>query len=423
MQIRTPKKYQGVQRRKLISCRRLLFYLVMLSLIGAGIVIFLNRQTLGPIVQDALLDTIREMEDRAATLAVPAPSPTIDPSNKLVEANNYWTRGALNEALDIYIDIADALPNSVEVFRRIAVALVNSAKPAEALDFAERAINADPFSAEAWAIRAWALDWAGRDGEAASSALHALELDPQSSRAAAYLAEAYFEMGQLSRAEDLLDEILANDADSAEALRARGLIKSEGRFDYSGAAEDFAAAYAIAANMSLVAIDLARTETVLGNLDAALEILQDVSEANPRNTQALYLAGLINRNNLGNPSQALRYLQDCVDFATEHINCHYELGRAQLELEFAQQASETLTRAIELGSENPRHYYWAGEAQRNLNNCTRAMFYFDQGLQLARDQDFTELISALETVIPLCRQSFQVDAPVAPVATEAASGG
>ncbi|MDE2821266.1 MAG: tetratricopeptide repeat protein [Chloroflexota bacterium] len=410
MQIRTPKKYQGVQRRKLLSCRRLLFYLVMLALIGAGILIYLNRGTLAPIVQDALLDTIREMEDRAATMAVPAPSPTVDPSNKAVEANNYWLRGALNEAGDIYAEIADSLPNSVEVFRRIAVALINSARPAEALVFAERAINADPFSAEAWAIRAWALDWAGRDGEAVSSALHALELDPQNSRAGAYLAEAYFELGQVSRAEDLIEEILAADADSAEAWRARGLIKSEGRFDYAGAAEDFATAYRIADNMNLVAIDLARTETVLGNLEAALEVLGDVTEANPRNTQALYLVGLIYRNNQGNPSQALRRLQDCVDFDPEHINCHYELGRAQLELEFEQEAADTLAQAIDLGSENPRHYYWAGEAQRNLNNCTRAMYYFDQGLQKARDQNFSELIDALETVIPLCRQSFQVDA-------------
>jgi len=410
MQIRTPKKYQGVQRRKLLSCRRLLFYLVMLVLIGAGIVIYLNRATLAPIVQDALLDTIREMEDRAATMAVPAPSPTVDPGNKAVEANNYWLRGALNEAGDIYAEIADSLPNSVEVFRRIAVALINSARPAEALVFAERAVNADPFSAEAWAIRAWALDWAGRDGEAVSSALHALELDPQNSRAGAYLAEAYFELGQVNRAEDLIEEILAADADSAEAWRARGLIKSEGRFDYAGAAEDFATAYRIADNMNLVAIDLARTETVLGNLEAALEVLGDVTEANPRNTQALYLVGLIYRNNQGNPSQALRRLQDCVDFDPEHINCHYELGRAQLELEFEQEAADTLARAIDLGSENPRHYYWAGEAQRNLNNCTRAMYYFDQGLQKARDQNFSELIDALETVIPLCRQSFQVGA-------------
>lgn len=417
MQIRTPKKYRGVQRRKLVGCRRLLFYLVMLALIGAGIIIYLNRETLAPIAQDALMDTIRDMEDRAATMTVPDPSPTVDPRNKVVEANNYWIRGALNEALDIYAEIAESLPNSVEVFRRIAVALINSARPAEALTFAERAVNADPFSAEAWAIRAWALDWAGRDGEAVSSALHALELDPQNSRARAYLAEAYFELGQVSRAEDLIEEILADDANSAEAWRARGLIKSEGRFDYAGAAEDFATAYDIADNMNLVAIDLARTETVLGNLETALEVLGDVTEANPRNTQALYLLGFIYRNNLGNPSQALRHLQDCVDFDAGHINCHYELGRAQLELEFTQQAAETLARAIDLGSENPRHYYWAGEAQRNLNNCTRAMYYFDQGLQKARDQDFSELIAALETVIPLCRQSFQV------IATEAADAG
>ena len=86
-------------------------------------------------------------------------------------------------------------------------------------------------------------------------------------------------------------------------------------------------------------------------------------------------------------------------------------------MDFGQEAAETLTQAIELGSANPRHFYWAGEVQRNLGNCTRAMYYYDQGLQKARDQDFTELIDALETVIPLCRQTFRVDA------TEAADDG
>ena len=85
--------------------------------------IALNRATLAPIVQNALYDFIGQLEDTAATMAVPAPTPTTDPRNILVEANNYWLGGALDEATDLYMDIAESMPNTVEVFRRVSLGL------------------------------------------------------------------------------------------------------------------------------------------------------------------------------------------------------------------------------------------------------------------------------------------------------------
>lgn len=423
MQIRTPKKYQGVQRRSIIGCRRLIFYIVMLILIAAGIGVFLNRETIGPVVQDALLEAVREMEDRAATMAVPAPSPTVDPSNKLVEANNYWLRGATNAAMDSYLDVLDSVPNLPEIFRRIAFSLINLGRLDEALEYADRAVNADPFSADAWAIRGWALDWADRPGEALSSALHALELDPENSRAEAYLAEIYRSLGQTELAFDLTEAILERDPDSAEAYRARGLIKWLDYFDYAGAIDDFKAAYASDINMDFVAVEIAFLESnVLGNNDDALEFLQEVIESNPRNARALYQLGYIYRFQLRNPAQALRYLQDCVDFDPDSALCHYELGRAQFDLEFYQDAANSFERAIDLGSENPRHYYWAGEAQRTLNNCSRALHFFEPGLQKARAQQVTDVIDALEVVIPRCHQAFAFSTSEPSGNTEASTG-
>lgn len=407
MQIRTPKKYQGVQRRSIIGCRRLVFYIVMLVLIGSGIGVFLNRETIAPVVQEALQDALRELEDQAATIAAPAPAATIDPANKLIEANNYWQRGATNAAMDTYIEVIDSVPNLPEVFRRIAFSLINLGRVDEALAYAEQAVNADPFSADAWAIRGWALDWAGRPGEALSSALHALELDPENSRAEAYLAEVYRSLGQVDLAFDLTEAILERDPNSAEAYRARGLIKWLDYFDYPGAIDDFKAAYATDSNLDFVAVEIAfLSSSVTGNSDEALEFLQEVIESNPRNSRALYQLGFIYRFQLRNPSQALRYLQDCVDFDLDNVLCHYELGRAQFDLEFYQDAADSFARAIDLGSDNPRHYYWAGEAQRTLNNCSRAMNYFEPGLQKARAQEVADVIDALEVVIPSCHQAF-----------------
>ena len=405
MQIRTPKKYQGVQRRSIIGCRRLSFYLLMLALIAAGIGIVLNRSTLAPIVQNAVYDFIGQLEDTAATMAVPAPTPTIDPRNNLVAANNYWLGGALDEATDLYIDIAQSMPNSVEVHRRIALGLINESRYGQAVDYGARAVNADPFDAEAWAIYAWALDWDKRATEALSKALHALELDPDNSRANAYLAEVYSSLGQAERAELLLADLLDADPNSAEGIRARGLIKWN-RNDFAGALADFNTAYSLADNMSFIAVDIAIIEKDLGNSETAQEYLQQVVDADPYNPHALFRLGEIAVSFDGNPAQAMRYLQDCVDLNPSYLYCHFMLGRAQERLGSLDDAAASFTRAIELGSDNPQHYFWAGFSQIQLGNCTRAMAYLEPGLRLARARVPPKFAADIEAIILQCDPTY-----------------
>ncbi len=406
MQIRTPKKYRGVQRRSIISCRRLMFYLLMIALICAGIGILLNREVFAPVVQEALYDVIRQLEDQAATMSVPEPTPTIDPRNQLVEADNYWRQGALGTATELYQEIAPSLPNSVEIFRRIALGLINSSRYAEAISFAERAINADPFNPDGWAIQAWALDWDLRATEALASALHALELNPDHSRARAYLAEIYLSLGQAERGEALVEALLEDDSDSAEAYRARGLIRQEYRFDYDGAREDFQTAYSMADNMNLFAVDIAILESNLRNYEVALDFLSDVLAANPRNEAALLLTGKGHWGAYGNPAQAQRYLQDCVDFNPENLNCQFWLGYMQNKLGSIEDASLSFEKAIELGSVNPQHYYWAGFSQILLGNCSRALAYLEPGLRLAIQGGYRQFAADIETVIPQCNPTF-----------------
>ena len=406
MQIRTPKKYRGVQRRSIISCRRLAFYLLIIALIAAGIGILINQDVFAPVVQEALYDVIQELEDRAATMSVPEPTPTIDPRNQLVEADNYWRQGALGTATELYREVAPSLPNSVEIFRRIALGLINSSRYDEATRFAERAINADPFSPDGWAIHAWALDWDLRSKDALASALHALELDPDHSQAQAYLAEIYLSLDQAERGEALVEALLEDHPDSPEAYRARGLIRQEYRYDYNGAREDFQTAYSLADNMNLFAVDIAILESNLRNYEIALDFLNDVLEANPRNETALLLTGKGHWGAYGNPAQAQRYLQDCVDFNPENLNCQFWLGYMQNKLGSIEDASLSFEKAIELGSLNPQHYYWAGFSQILLGNCSRALAYLEPGLRLAVQGDYIQFAADIETVIPQCDPTF-----------------
>ncbi len=404
MQIRTPKKYRGVQRRSIVSCRRLFVYLLLLLLIASGAALYLNRQVAAPIMQDAFNYLITEIENRAATLSAPEPTATHDPRNRLIEASNYWQQGALSRATELYQEIAPSTPNTVEVFRRIAIGLINASRYAEASQQAARAINADPFDADAWAIQAWALDWQDKPAEALAYALHALELDPQNSRASAYLAEIYHSLDQSQRAETLLDELLSQDPQSAEAYRARGLVNWDS--DYAAALADFYAAYELASNMNLIAVDIATIEKDLRNFEPALEILQQTLEADPHNPRALFRLGEIQISRDGNFTQARLTLQDCIDFNPSYFHCHYMLGRANERLGETSAAAANFARAIELGSQEPRHHYWAGWSQIVLGNCSRALAYLEPGLQLARDINHQQLIADISAVIPQCDPSF-----------------
>lgn len=405
MQIRTPKKYQGVQRRNVIGCRRLTFYLLMIALIAIGIGIVLNRRTFAPVVQDVVYEIIGQLEDTAATMAVPEPTPTVDPRNILVEANNYWQQGALDEATDLYTEIAVSMPNTVEVFRRIAVGLINESRYSEAVTYAERAINADPFDADAWAIYAWALDWDLRATEALANALHALELDPANSRASAYLAEVYNSLDQAERAELLLEDLLEADPNSAEGIRARGLIKWD-RHDFAGALEDFQTAYGLAANMNFIAVDIAIIEKNLRNYETAREFLQQVIDVDPYNPHALFRLGEIEYQFEGNYARATRYLQDCVDLNPTYLYCFFMLGRAQEKLGALPEAAASFEMAIELGSANPQHYFWAGSTQIDLGNCVRAMAYLEPGHRLAVQGDYTQYAADILSIIVQCDPTF-----------------
>ena len=215
-------------------------------------------------------------------------------------------------------------------------------------------------------------------------------MNPDSSRARAYLAEAYQSLGQTDRALDLVDDIIEDDANSFEAYRARGIIKWN-EFDLEGAVEDFQTAYQIADNMTFIAIDIATIESARENFDAALEILEDVIEANPQNTLALFQLGYIHNSQLGNPSQAISYLQNCVDYNPRSVDCFYLLGRSQYRLELYQEAANSFEQTMELGTSNPYHYYWAGWSQINIGNCARAMAYLDPGYQIALQGDDVDI--------------------------------
>lgn len=403
MYLRTPKRYSPKGRkRSFISLRWIWLWLLTPAVVFAGIQIYNLRDQLGPPLQESIMDVVDDARNSISTAVAPTPLPTVNPAQRIDVAESAWDRGAIEEALDEYQALMLALPNDVEVHYRVTLGLLMEGQDQAALDAAERTVTANPFDSNAWAIRALAMEENGRYGEAIASGLRALELDPENARAMAFLAETYLDVGQGDRALETVNQAIDLNPDSFEAYRVRGRIMQESLFDVESARSDFQRAYDLAPNIPYPAIDLVALDLVLQNYDQGLETLRAILELNPRNTQALFWMGNYYYRGYGDPNRAADYLLRCVDNNPESISCLYLLGRVQIALLQYDEAVDSLTKAIDLGSTDPFHYYWAGRAHYIQGDCSAALIYWQPGYILAQQSENESLIATYEEDLRDC---------------------
>lgn len=425
MYLKTPKRYQRGQRRSIISLRWLWLWLLTPAVVLGGIYLYNNRDAYIPHVESIMSDVVDQAQDSMATVTAPTPLPTENPTTQLAAADSAWIRGAIEEAVNIYEDVTQAVPNSVGAHYRLTLGLIMNGELEAALAAAERTITADPYDPNAWAIRSMALDWNGRYGEAVGSAQRAIELAGQdnpeaAARAQAFLAEAYYDLGQYDRAISTVNRAIETNPDSYEALRNRALIVQNTQFDFAAAMQDIEAAYALAPNLPYITIDLAALEYRETNTDEAIALLTEVLDLNPRNVSALQWMGSLYLNTIGDTNQALDYLNRCVEADPTSIICHYALGRAQVRGELYSAAADSFTKAIDLGSTNPYHYWWAGRAQVLLGSCPAATNYLQTGYLIAQENEDEALIGDYEDQMRSCGLLSAVEVTEEPEATEEA---
>lgn len=374
------------RRRRGISFRRLLFLLLLVMLTGAAIFTYLNQDKVVPIIREAYGTLSANVNDTVATIAAPTPTPTKNPSNDVRLAESAWNSGAYQEAVRLYSESINALPNDVRAHYYLTLGLVMQGRLNEAVIAAENTVTANPFAADAWAIRAMALNRVGRYADSIVSALRAIELDPNNARARAFLAESYMDNGQPTRAESELEDALELNPDSYEAHYVSGMYQWEVTYDFVAAREELQNAYDLSRGAAHIGLSLARLQVAaFQDLTSATALLKDILDRNPDNAPVLYQLGVWSWRNDGNSEQAETYLRRCVTAVPDDIFCNYELGRVLVNLGQVEDARRAFERVVELGSTNPYHYFWAGQIQIQANaNCGAAMRYWQQGAQITR---------------------------------------
>lgn len=375
-------------RRRGFSIRRLLVWIFVPLLILGAAGVFTMREEVQRLLAPIIDKFAQQAVDTVATIGAPTPQPTADPSSSRRLAEAAWQNGQFQESVRLYAQILPALPNDVAAHYYYTLGLIMQGRIPDAVSAAENTVTANPFSSDAWAVRALALNRDDRFTDAIVSALRAVELNPDSARARAYLAESYADLQRFTRAEQEIEKALELNPDSYEAHYVNGMYQWTVNFDFAAARIELEEAYALSNGAAHVGLNLGRLLLNAFNDSPeqeaqALSILTDILDRNPDNASILYTLGVYAWRTQGDQEKAETFLRRCVSAVPTDIFCNYELGRVLTNLGLTDEARQAFERAIEMGSTNPYHYYWAGSAQiSSQGNCGAALRYFQPGYQI-----------------------------------------
>jgi tetratricopeptide (TPR) repeat protein len=276
--------YDRSRRRS--SPRRILLLLI---LVGIGVFLIANQNEL-----------------RQQVIPPPTPTATRTAKSYVVEAESLAQTGNLKAAADAYIQAVSLEPENVDVLTTLARIMALTDRTAEAVKWAERAVQTASHSATAQAALAMALDFhsgkllrQGRDVEsdktlqrALDAAKTAVSLDPNYPEGQAYLAEVYADLGDLENAEVSIQKALGLNLNRSEVRRAQGtVLEYQGR--YTDAAEAYRQAIALAPNVAYLYLVLGRAYTVIASVrDAslwasALETFKQGAQVDPTDVRLL----------------------------------------------------------------------------------------------------------------------------------------
>ena len=110
MYLRTPKRYSRGQRRSIISLRWLWLWILTPVVVASGLYLYDNRTDYIPQVEGAMSGLLNQAQSGVATAMAPTPLPTENPSSRLASADAAWMRGAIEESVNIYEGLVEAVP-------------------------------------------------------------------------------------------------------------------------------------------------------------------------------------------------------------------------------------------------------------------------------------------------------------------------
>jgi len=253
-------------------------------------------------------------------LFVPTPTPTRDPESYVVEAENYFAEGKINQAIESYHQAILVNPSNPSNFVALARLQVFTGKYSEAVANAENALLLNPNNPLAHAVRGWALTFAEPvDYLMAESALQeALDLDANNALIHAYYAEMLaLQYEGEEGAPDTLDRAIEESRKARdlspnllEVHRVRGYIYTLTQ-EYAEAVEEYKAAIAQNGNISELHISLGLNYQALGEYSEAINSFLRANSLNAKDPMASYYTSRT-YHRIGEYAKAAQYAESAL---------------------------------------------------------------------------------------------------------------
>ena len=324
-------------------------------------------------------------------------------------------------AVETFRGAIKADPHSAQLYYLEGVALVALNRPAEALPALEDSVRLESDVIKPHLMLAHLYDQAAQHDKAEEQWKQALEIDPHSVPGLEGLS------ADLLARQDYMDVIgLLRNAPRTEQL-AIDLSKALGMLNYlddankvlSEALQLSPGSVPLASALTVVLIKQVRYQDAInllqktveknpGNQEAEVQLFRVLVLTNhidlarpigpkllarrPRDSEVLYLNGIVDRS-VGDYPQAKAHLEAAVAIDPNFFNSRYNLGMVLVFLHEWKEAAEQLEKAIALGATEPQVHFELAKALRGLGEDDRALEEMKQYQQLKKAEE-TELEAA-----------------------------
>jgi len=291
-------------------------------------------------------------------------------------------------------------PNSWEAHFNLALALLQSNQPTQAVRELRIATHLQPENPLGHIALGVALSQLNQDGAAIDEFKIALNKDPKSvpaldglaksliaqkrySAAIAYLKDAppvtmlqndlaiaSSKNGNVSEAVLVLKDIVKQNPSSAEAHSNLAVAYTQ-QNQFRQAAEEFKEAHRFAPNDDTIRISYVKALVVLAEFDTALPLITDYYKRKPHDFEALYLMGVVDRG-LGNYAEAETMLAQAIALNGNSYDVRYNLGFTLARLGKKQEARQQLENALQLKPSSSEASFQLAAVLRSLGQEEQA---------------------------------------------------
>jgi tetratricopeptide (TPR) repeat protein len=303
-----------------------------------------------------------------------------DEARELVErAQLYFDQGNLTAALESYEEAVAANPELAIAYARWGQLLTLRQRADEGLIRTERALALAPRDPEVLTAHSMALEWSGNYADAIWYAEQAIELDPSYAAARAVLSDAYIDTGRIDEALATAREAVEIDPDDVWAWRNLGWV-----YENLGRWEEAIEAYRKGIEvtpLSILHIQTGRNQRALQDYRGALESFREATVVDPRNPTGYAEAGFTHFL-LEEYSPAVMWIEQGIEKDPTFGRNYALLGIIRYRQLNFESSIEAMEQAVSFGYSTEDVFYYLGLSYAYLDRCDEAVPWLQRALDI-----------------------------------------